>query len=458
MKRKLYEAVALLIALAMLAGLALSEGMLEAPDMGLDIEDAEILEFDEMASPDVVDEVPDDIELSLGALDLKGNVTYRFIVDGVEVATQAARAGEEILRPEAPEAPRGKVFAGWTLADGTPLFADADGDGKIDPVIVRDYELGTEVCVWAVFDEAAEAPTEEEPAEEESIEEESTEEEPAGEEPAEGETSDEGTSSVSPDGEPASPEGKPFEEATEEEPVEEEPAEEEPAEEALAEEAPAEEELAEEAPTEEEPDEEEEPAEEQSVEEELSAEEEESTEEEQPVEEQPAAEEQPAEEQPEEELAEEQLAEEELPAEEEQPAAEEAEATADQKPSPDGEGGSAEALTEEVLPTDTESAPEAEEEATLAEEETVEAQPSLDAPTANNELTYNGEAQKLVNGEGPWLYSLDGEIYSAQVPTAIDAGEYTVYFKASESDVPRTLTVTVAKADVELTPPVVATP
>ena len=77
MKRKLYEAVALLIALAMLAGLALSEGMLEAPDMGLDIEDAEILEFDEMASPDVVDEVPDDIELSLGALDLKGNVTYK---------------------------------------------------------------------------------------------------------------------------------------------------------------------------------------------------------------------------------------------------------------------------------------------------------------------------------------------------------------------------------------------
>ena len=93
-----------------------------------------------------------------------------------------------------------------------------------------------------------------------------------------------------------------------------------------------------------------------------------------------------------------------------------------------------------------------------AEEETVEAQPSVDAPTANNELTYNGEAQKLVNGEGPWLYSLDGEIYSAQVPTAVDAGEYTVYFKASESDVPRTLTVTVAKADVELTPPVVATP
>ena len=414
MKRKLYKAAALLIALAMLAGLAFCEGALEMPDAGLDIEDSEGLAIDEAPSTDVVDELPGDMELSLGALDLKGNVTYRFIVDGVEVATQAAGAGEEILRPEAPEAPRGKVFAGWTLADGTPLFADADGDGKIDPVIVRDYELGTEVYVWAVFDEKQ--PTGEEPVEEE----------PAEEEPAEGETSDEGTSSVSPDGEPASPEGKPFEEATEEEPVEEEPAEEEPAEEALAEEAPAEEELAEEAPTEEEPDEEEEPAEEQSVEEDLPAEEEESTEEEESV--------------------------------EEQPVAEEAEATADQKPSPDGESGSAEALTEEVLPTDTESAPEAEEEATLAEEETVEAQPSVDAPTANNELTYNGEAQKLVNGEGPWLYSLDGEIYSAQVPTAIDAGEYTVYFKASESDVPRTLTVTVAKADVELTPPVVATP
>jgi len=238
--RKLLKAVALLMALAMLAGLALSEGVLEAPETELDIEDTEGLAIGEAPTADVVDEIPEAIELSLGELDLEAHVTYRFIVDDVEVAAQIARAGEEILRPEAPEATKGKVFAGWTLADGTPLFADADGDGNIDPVIVRDYELGTEVCVWAVFDEAAEAPTEEEPAEEEPIEEESTEEEPAEEEPVGGETSDEGTSSVSPDGEPASPEGKPFEEPVEEEPVEEEPAVEEPPEE---EEQPAEEEL-----------------------------------------------------------------------------------------------------------------------------------------------------------------------------------------------------------------------
>lgn len=317
MKRKLFKTIALLMALALLAGLALSEGVLEAPDMGLDIEDTEGLELGEGPIADVVEEMPEDIELSLGALDLEAHVTYRFIVDEVEVATQAARAGEEILRPEAPKAPKGKAFAGWALADGTPLFADADGDGKIDPVIVRDDELGTEVCVWAVFSEAA---TEEAPAEEES-----TEEEPAQEEevvPQAGATTGDGTegettSSVSPDGEPASPEGEALD-------------------------APAGEETAEES-----------------------------------------AEEEPGEE------------------------------------------------TEEA-PTDEHSVP--------------------DAPVANA-LVYTGEAQALVStGEG-WLFSMDGEAYTPDIPTAVDAGEYTVFFKAAEDAEAQAVTVTVAKADVVLIPP-----
>jgi len=91
------------------------------------------------------------------------------------------------------------------------------------------------------------------------------------------------------------------------------------------------------------------------------------------------------------------------------------------------------------------------------EEQPAEEEPTVEEPTANNGLTYNGEAQTLVNGEGAWLYSLDGETYSDQIPTAVDAGEYTVYFKASEADEPRMLAITVAKADVELIPPEVAT-
>ena len=86
------------------------------------------------------------------------------------------------------------------------------------------------------------------------------------------------------------------------------------------------------------------------------------------------------------------------------------------------------------------------------EEEASEAAPAL--PTANA-LTYTGEAQALVTGEG-WLYSLDGEAYSAELPAAVNAGEYTVYFKAAWDAQPQTLTVTVAKADVVFTPPVAA--
>ena len=74
-----------------------------------------------------------------------------------------------------------------------------------------------------------------------------------------------------------------------------------------------------------------------------------------------------------------------------------------------------------------------------------------------NELVYNGEEQPLVSAEGAWRYSLDGESFTDEIPTAIDAGDYTVYFAAAgEEAQAQSLTVTVAKADVVFTPPVAA--
>ena len=158
----------------------------------------------------------------------------------------------------------------------------------------------------------------------------------------------------------------------------------------------------------------------------------------------------------------------------EEPAVEEPAEEPAQEPSPLGEGGTEQSdVTEEVVSPDdvntenvTDEVPssddannEDEEEASepaqqpSVEEEASEAAPAL--PTANA-LTYTGEAQALVTGEG-WLYSLDGETYGEAIPTAIDAGEYTVYFKAAEDAQPQTLTVTVAKADVVFTPPVAVT-
>ena len=320
--RKMLKGIALLMALALLSGLALAEGALESLDAELDFEDTESLNIDEAPSPDVVGEMPVDIELSLGELDLKSHVTYRFIVDDEEYASLEAQAGEEVLRPADPEAPKGKVFTGWALADGTPLFVNADG--KNEPVIAQDYEMGTEVYVWAVF--ADEAQAEEAPAEEE-----------------------------------------PAEEPVTEAPVEEQPAEEEPTEEELAEE-PAEEEPVEEAPAEEEPAEE------------------------APVEEQPA-EEEPAVEDP----------------VTDEPAGDAAEASAAEQPAA--------------------------------------------APVANA-LVYNGEAQALVSAGEGWLFSTDGENFTADIPTATDAGDYTVYFAPADADAEaQALVVTVAKADVVLIPP-----
>ena len=59
-------------------------------------------------------------------------------------------------------------------------------------------------------------------------------------------------------------------------------------------------------------------------------------------------------------------------------------------------------------------------------------------PTAISGLTYNGQAQVLITaGEaegGVMLYRLENEEYSTELPTAISAGTYTVYYKAHSDD------------------------
>ena len=125
---------------------------------------------------------------------------------------------------------------------------------------------------------------------------------------------------------------------------------------------------------------------------------------------------------------------------------------------------------------------------TPAEAETAEAEALLDlvtdeaaAPMAVEGLVYTGEPQALVIGpdDGTILYSLDGENYSPEIPTGVNAGEYTVYYKMTkateevqeadeaiaaeeaqeavqdaETETVAILTVTIAKADVTLIPPI----
>ena len=162
--------------------------------------------------------------------------------------------------------------------------------------------------------------------------------------------------------------------------------------------------------------------------------------------------EEPAVEEPAEEPTDEEPAEE--PAVEEPVAEEPAEEPTDEEPTE-------EPAVEEPAADEPAQEPSIEEEASepaqqpSVEEEASEAAPAL--PTANA-LTYTGEAQALVTGEG-WLYSLDGEAYSVELPAAVNAGEYTVYFIPADAidAQPQTLTVTVAKADVVFTPPVAVT-
>lgn len=85
--------------------------------------------------------------------------------------------------------------------------------------------------------------------------------------------------------------------------------------------------------------------------------------------------------------------------------------------------------------------------------------PTVTAPTANA-LTYNGSEQALVTAGkttgGTMLYRLGDSEWSEQIPTAKNAGEYTVWYKvqgdAEYADVAeQSLTVTVAKKAVTVT-------
>ena len=85
--------------------------------------------------------------------------------------------------------------------------------------------------------------------------------------------------------------------------------------------------------------------------------------------------------------------------------------------------------------------------------------PTVTAPTANA-LTYNGAEQALVTAGqttgGTILYRLGDSEWSEQIPTAKNAGEYTVWYKvqgnAEYADVAeQSLTVTVAKKAVTVT-------
>lgn len=81
--------------------------------------------------------------------------------------------------------------------------------------------------------------------------------------------------------------------------------------------------------------------------------------------------------------------------------------------------------------------------------------PNYTAPTAISGLTYNGGPHTLINAGstegGIMQYRLDGGTYSTTLPTATNAGDYTVYYKvvgdASHNDTAeQSITVTIGKA------------
>ena len=87
--------------------------------------------------------------------------------------------------------------------------------------------------------------------------------------------------------------------------------------------------------------------------------------------------------------------------------------------------------------------------------------PKYTTPTAKTGLVYNGTAQVLISEShvegGMMQYRLDNGAYSPDLPTATNAGIYTVYYKvvgdASHNDVAeKSLKVTIAKASLSGTP------
>ena len=94
------------------------------------------------------------------------------------------------------------------------------------------------------------------------------------------------------------------------------------------------------------------------------------------------------------------------------------------------------------------------------------ANPQVTAPTAKT-LTYDGTDQALVTAGGTTggtlVYSLDQDgAYTTAIPTATNAGEYSVYYKVQgdkdhNDTEPVEVTVTIAKADPKVTAPVPVT-
>lgn len=86
----------------------------------------------------------------------------------------------------------------------------------------------------------------------------------------------------------------------------------------------------------------------------------------------------------------------------------------------------------------------------------VRATPTVTAPTAVENLVFNGNEQELVTAGstdfGTVLYSLDGTNYSEKVPKGTNAGKYTVYYKVEGSDnwnavEPQTVTAKIGYSD-----------
>ena len=422
-----------------------------------------------------------------------GSVKYCFIVGDTLFAEQEAQDGETIVRPDDPQAPDDMAFEGWFLEDGTELFVDADDDGGIDPVIACVDPLCLEVNVYARFAEgeededdslrhgdAATPPSQREAfGDEGDAEDEPQKPSPLGEgaEQSEAEevvSPDEMTDADETNGEATSPvsadaetEGAYRPGLAENSPQESFPGAAAPAEgeafgddgndggiDAAATEAVVDDEAAQK----------------------LSPDEGSKG----------NAENEPQKPSPLGEGAEQSEAEEvvspdemtdadETNGEPTSPVSADAETEGAYRPGL-AENSPQESFPGAAAPAEGEASenPESEEiqrgaslsegggaavpEGVALEKESDSAAAPEGDPTPLP-LSYTGEAQALVSATGDWLFSLDGEQYGNEIPTAVNAGEYTVYFvPADDSDAaPQTLTVTIAKADVSFTPPVAAT-
>jgi hypothetical protein len=86
----------------------------------------------------------------------------------------------------------------------------------------------------------------------------------------------------------------------------------------------------------------------------------------------------------------------------------------------------------------------------------------LSAPEVRNPLVYTGKEISLIyaaeHNYGTVTYSLDGKTYSEDLPKAVDAGEYTVWYKIDEAAEytgveAKTVTVVVEKSKNKITLP-----